>query len=232
MFQSKTVESLFASKESYYDFSSLTDLRIYQSPNFVSLFKGGIPPPNVRLIRIRDCSRLKSLPKNMCTLLPSLEIFEVNECPELESFPKGGLPLNLVRLSIWQCDKQFSSRTGWGLHVLHSLREIRISSNCKEVESFPEEALLPPTLTDISIASFPNLKSLKGFQHFTSLKNLKIKSCHKLQYLPEDGLPTSLSILIIVKCPLLKERCVREKGEEWPKIAHIPSIEIDYELIT
>ncbi|KAK4592226.1 hypothetical protein RGQ29_016656, partial [Quercus rubra] len=226
VFQSKTVESLFASKESYYDFSSLTDLRIYQSPNFVSLFNGGIPPPNVRLIRIRDCSRLKSLPKNMCTLLPSLEIFEVNECPELESFPKGGLPLNLVRLSIWQCDKLFSSRTGWGLHVLHSLREIRISSNCKEVESFPEEALLPPTLTDISIASFPNLKSLKGFQHFTSLKKLKIKSCHKLQYLPEDGLPTSLSILIIVKCPLLKERCVREKGEEWPKIAHIPSIEI------
>ena len=165
----------------------------------------------------------------MCTLLPSLEIFEVNECPELESFPKGGLPLNLVTLCVSYCDKLFSR----GLQDLHFLRQISINGdNCKEVESFPAEALLPPTLIDIIISYFPKLKSLKGFQHLTSLKTLIIFCCNNLQYLPEEGFPTTLSSLIIYRCPLLKQRCEREKGEEWPKIAHIPIIVIDGELIT
>ena len=131
-------------------------------------------------------------------------------------------------LHMLYCDKLFSR----GLQDLHSLRQIRIfGDNCKEVESFPEEALLPPTLTDISISSFPKLKSLKGFQHLTSFKKLYILGCPKLQYLPEEGFPTTLSSLIIDSCPLLKQRCEREKGEEWPKIAHIPNIEIDGELV-
>ena len=113
------------------------------------------------------------------------------------------MPLNLVTLYVSYCDKLFSR----GLQDLHSLREIRIyGDNCKE--SFPEEALLPPTITDIEISSFPKMKSLKGFQHLTSLSSLTIDSC-----------------------PLLKQRCEREKGEEWPKIAHIPIIVIDGEFI-
>ena len=51
----------------------------------------------------------------MRTLLPSLEFLAVGECPELESFTKGGLPLNLEILSLWDCDKLFSRRMGWGL---------------------------------------------------------------------------------------------------------------------
>jgi hypothetical protein len=112
----------------------------------------------------------------------------------------------------------------WGLQGLHSLKELGVGSECKEVESFPEEALLPPTLTTFWISSFPNLKSLngKGFQHLTSLKSLKIWSCDKLQCLPEEGLPKSLSSLEIYDCPLLKERCEKERGEDWLKIADIP----------
>ncbi|KAK4592222.1 hypothetical protein RGQ29_016652 [Quercus rubra] len=247
VWESKNLESLFVSEESYRDLSSLTHLYISSSPNFVSFFS--ICAPNLTTISINNCNKLKSLPENMRTLFPSLEFLEVRQCPKLESFPEGGL--NLVTLYVSYCDKLFSR----GLQDLHSLREIFIDDdNCKEVESFPEEALLPPTLTNINILSFPKLKSLKGFQHLTSLKQLFISNCDnlqyspeegfptnlssliinccpKLQYLPEDGFPTTLSSLIIYSCPLLKQRCEREKGEEWPKIAHIPNIVIDDELI-
>ncbi|XP_075647118.1 putative disease resistance RPP13-like protein 1 [Castanea sativa] len=232
VFESKNLESLFVSEESYHDVSSLTDLSISSSPNFVSFFSGGICAPNLTSISITNCNKLKSLPENMRTLFPSLDYLAVCLCPELESFPEGGLPINLVTLNVWDCEKLFSHRIEWGLQGLHSLRDISISSDCEEVESFPEEALLPPTLTDIRIEYFPNLKSLKGFQHLTSLKSLYIRFCDKLQYLPEEGLPTSLSSLIIEYCPLLKQRCQREKGEEWPKVEHIANIVIDEELIT
>ena len=38
---------------------------------------------------------------------------------------------------------------------------------------------------------------------------------------------TKLKQLYISSCPELKERCAKEKGTEWSKIAHIPYIEID-----
>nr|XP_023926753.1 putative disease resistance RPP13-like protein 1 [Quercus suber] len=228
VWESKNLESLFVSEESCRDLSSLTRLSIHCSPNFVSFFSGGICAPNLTSISICNCNKVKSLPENMRTLFPSLEYLMVRKCPKLESFPEGGLPLNLVSLYVSYCDKLFSR----GLQDLHSLREIIISGgDCKEVESFPEEALLPPTLTDIDISYFPKLKSLKGFQHLASLKNLYIRGCPKLQCLPEEGFPTTLSSLSIYSCPLLKQRCEREKGEEWPKIAHIPNIVIDDELI-
>ncbi|KAM4082159.1 hypothetical protein ACJW30_11G149600 [Castanea mollissima] len=208
VFKSKTLESLFASEESYRDVSSLSYLMILRSPNFVSFFSGGICAPNLTRMTIYKCNKLKLLPENMRTILPSLEVLGVIGCPELESFPKEGLPLNLETLTVWDCDRLFSRRMEWGLQDLHSLTYISISSKCKEVESFPEEAWLPPTLTVIDVRRFPNLKSLKGFQHLTSLGYLHIGDCDNLQYLPEEGFPTSLSILILEGCPLLKQRSV------------------------
>ena len=120
----------------------------------------------------------------------------------------------------------------WGLQALHSLRKFEVSFSSEELESFPEKALLPPTLTDFTISSSPNLKSLNEFQHLTSLQHLDIANCDKLQYLPKEGLPASLSSLRLSGCPLLEKRCDREKGEDWTKIAHIPMIMIEDEVIT
>ena len=231
---SESLESLSVSEGSHQDLISLTFLSIFDCPNFVSFPNGGLCAPNLTEVRMFNCEKLKSLPEGMCTLLPSLESLKLFECPELESFPKGGLPSNLVTLDITVCDKLFSRRMEWGLQGLHSLKQFTIWTGNKKVESFPDEALLPPTLTEFTIGGFSNLKSLnsKGFQHLTSLQRLEIQSCHGLRYLTEERLPASLSSLILTDCPLLKQRCQRDKGKDWPKISHIPFIQIEDEVIT
>ena len=42
---------------------------------------------------------------------------------------------------------------------------------------------------------------------------------------------TKLKKLYINGSPELKERCAKEKGTEWSKIAHIPYIRIDWDVI-
>lgn len=209
IFNCKNLESLSASTGSHLDLTSLTYLKIYRCPTFVSFLSGGICARKLTEIEVFSCKKLKSLPEGMVTLLPSLSSLQLYKCPELDSFPKDGLPSNLKTLTIQYCEKLISCRKEWGLQTLHSLRDFIICSKSEELESFPKEAILPPTLTNFSISSFPNLKSLngKGFQHLTSLKSLMIWSCDKLQCLPEQGLPTSLSVIQIFGCPLLNQQC-------------------------
>ncbi|GMY22692.1 putative disease resistance RPP13-like protein 1 isoform X2 [Fagus crenata] len=228
---SENLESLSVSEGSHQDLTSLTFLRISECPNFVSFASGGLCAPNLTQISIYNCKKLTSLPEAMHTLLPSLVYLDLSYCQELESFPEGGLPSNLVTLKISNCHKLFSHRMEWGLQALHSLRKFKIYFSYEELESFPEKALLPPTLTDFTIKHFSNLKSLNEFQHLTSLQHLNIAFCDNLQCLPKEGLPASLSSLHLFGCPLLEKRCQREKGEDWPKIAHIPMIKIGDEVI-
>ncbi|KAF3957221.1 hypothetical protein CMV_017746 [Castanea mollissima] len=72
--------------------------------------------------------------------------------------------------------------------------------------SFPDEALLPPSLIRFSILTFQNLKLLnsKGLQHLSSLQELSINRCNNLVSLPEEGWPASLSFLYIDNCCKLK----------------------------
>lgn len=69
-----------------------------------------------------------------------------------------GLKFNLVALDITECDKLCSRRMEWGLQGLHSLKQFKIWIGNEKVESFPNEALLPPTLTEFAIQWFSNLK--------------------------------------------------------------------------
>ncbi|KAM4072792.1 hypothetical protein ACB094_11G166300 [Castanea mollissima] len=212
---------------------SLRSLEISNCSNFVSFPEEGLPAPNLTRFSVGNCNNLKALPDQMHSLLPSLRTLSIRLCPELESFPDGGLPTSLNALEIFFCDKLISSRTGWGLQGLSSLRSFCIRGRCENVESFPERALLPSSVTSLEIWNIPHLKSLDGneLQHFTTLKKLGIGCCPNLQSMPEEGLPKSLSFLSVKKCPLLKTRCLREKGEDWPKIAHIPIIKIDEKVI-
>ena len=101
---------------------------------------------------------------------------------------------------ITNCDK-FTSQVEWDLQGLASLPSLKISG-------------------------LPNLRSLNSLelQLLTSLQKLEIHDCPKLQSLTEELLPTSLSVLTIQNCPLLKGQCKFWTGEDWHHIAHIPYV--------
>ncbi|PRQ32403.1 putative leucine-rich repeat domain, L domain-containing protein [Rosa chinensis] len=184
--------------------------------------------PNLKTLLVIKCPKLRSLPQHMHNLLPSLRELSLWDCPELESFPEGGLPSKLEELRIRRCKKLLiGNRMQWGLPTLTSLKFLRVDfEGCEQVvDSFPDEGLLPTTLGSLYINCISKLDG-KGFTQLTSLEWLSISNSPELRCLPDEELPTSLSHLDIDHCPLLEQRCQRETGEDWPKIAHIKTIQI------
>ncbi|PSS24445.1 Disease resistance RPP13-like protein [Actinidia chinensis var. chinensis] len=237
--------------------TSLQSVQIMDCRSMVSFPQGGLPAPNLRRFGLESCLKLKELPEQIQTFCPSLESLELRNCPEIESFPEGGLPSNLRELRISNCKKLVDRRREWGLQRLPSLGQFTLRDDEDVGDSFPEEGLLPSTLTTLWIANLSNLKSLnkRVFQLLCSLKSLVIlrcpqlrslpeegfpaslkflwiSRCPQLQALPEKGLPPSLFELTIFNCPLLKPRCQRDIGDDWHKIVDIPFIEIDGEMIS
>ncbi|XVF23576.1 hypothetical protein REPUB_Repub13aG0050700 [Reevesia pubescens] len=236
--------------------SCLNSLSIYECPNLICFqIEEGFSATNLTSISLWGCKKLKKLPEQMQSVFPSLVELEIKYCPEIESFP--GLPSKLRSIYISSSDKLIAGLISreWSLQSLPLLTQFNIKY-AKEIESFPDEDLLPSTLTHLWIYDLPNLKFLndKGFQHLTSLRSLYISSCPKLKSMLAERLPDSLSDLLIVSCPsletiaverlhdslfhlrisncpLLRKDYKKGKGKDWPKISHIPVIEIDEEVI-
>ncbi|KAB1226311.1 putative disease resistance RPP13-like protein 1 [Morella rubra] len=206
-------------------------------------------PPNLRLLSIFCCEKVQALPNGIHNL-SSLQALNIG-CPGIASFPKEGFPTNLTSLHISDL-KITEALFEWGLHRLTSLKRLVVRGGCLLLVSFPTpEMMLPASLTCLSIASLPNLEYLssEGFRRLAFLEELFIRDCKKLMSFPEDGLPPSLLELQIDECemlktlpnnglplsllqlcirgcPLLKERCMKDQGRDWSKIAHIPYVVI------
>ncbi|XP_059440493.1 putative disease resistance protein At3g14460 [Corylus avellana] len=197
---------------------AILHIAIGYCPNFVSFPKGGIRAPKLSFFYVANCESLRSLPSKMHILLPSLNVFQIFDCPRVQSFPEGGLTSNVVNM-------------GWGLQKLPSLKDLRIGGKYEDVVSFPEPGLLPSGLTYLCIDEFPNMKSWdnKGLQHLTSLQHLRVMNCPKLNCMPEEGLLTSLSVIEIKVCPLLRKQWQSKKGKERRKIPNVDHILIDDE---
>jgi Leucine-rich repeat (LRR) protein len=212
---------------------SLISINIHGCHNFAYFPKEGLRSPNLKEFRIENCRGIRSLPDKMHILLPSLAKLCIQDCPEVESFPEGGLPSNLEEITISDCEKLFARRMEWGLRNFPCVRIFKIIGKSEDVESFPDEGLLPTSLTYLHINGFQHLRSLdsKGLQHLIALEELEIESCPKLECMPEDRLPASLSTLNISDCPLLENEWRRKEGEEWRKIAHVARKSINFQLI-
>lgn len=206
----KNLESLSISSWNDQDLTSLTFLQISECDNFHSFPEKGLPAPKLTWFWIEKCNKLKSLPKDMHSLLLSLQVFRISECPELV-YPKGGLPASLSSLSITSCDEFLRGMQSDDLQHLSLLRDFSIS-NCKIFKSFPPEGLLPRTLTSVYISGIATL-NYKELQHLTSLKELRIENCPELQLISKERLPSSLSFRHITDyCPVNQRQGKRKQN--------------------
>ncbi|KAJ4822559.1 hypothetical protein Tsubulata_228781 [Turnera subulata] len=224
-------EFLCGSRNSIQPFRSLQKLEFIGMPQWkewscaddVDAVGNAIIFPLLKTLSIRQCPKLSKI-KHIS--VPSLHSLYLINCSELELVglseeEDGSLPSTLQQL--WIDD--IARLVRWGLHKLPSLSTLRLADN-QDIESFPDIILLPSSLSEIRISNLGNIKSLdyEGLRHLTCLQTLGIYDCPKLERIPEEGLPSSLSNLSIGGCPLLMERCWSEGGEDWPKISHIRTI--------
>ncbi|THG05830.1 hypothetical protein TEA_009007 [Camellia sinensis var. sinensis] len=98
------------------------------------------------------------------------------------------------------------------------------------VKYLPDQLQHLTTLRDLSLQYFYGLETLpEWLGNLSSLHSLHLCWCLDLMNLPSlEAMQrlTNLRSLKIQYCPLMKERCARESGQEWHKIAHIPSIDV------
>ncbi|XVF71439.1 hypothetical protein PTKIN_Ptkin12aG0037500 [Pterospermum kingtungense] len=179
----------------------------------------------LRSLRI-DWTRLNSLPKEI-EHLSSLESLDVISCNSLVTLPENELRglSSLSSFCLQLCDKLASLSDG--VRYLTSLQDLLING-CPELNSLPQSIQHLSALRSLSIWGCKGLTSLPNeIEHLTSLSLLDIEWCPNLMCLPQ-GLQSlmALKTLMIVGCPHLERRCNKERGEDWPIIAHIPSIEI------
>ncbi|PPS04551.1 hypothetical protein GOBAR_AA16120 [Gossypium barbadense] len=117
------------------------------------------------------------------------------------------------------------------LQHLTSLKDLEIW-NCKEVdlEGMQWEAL--KNISGLEILNIPTLVSLpRGLQHLTNLRLLRLTDLPNLTSLPDEmRCLTSLEYLQITEVPQLEERCRKDSGADWHKIAHIPKIRLYNEV--
>ncbi|XP_048428673.1 putative disease resistance RPP13-like protein 1 isoform X2 [Pyrus x bretschneideri] len=215
-------------------FPQLRDLSIRSCVNLESLSFEAVDGKisHLKSLSVFGCKNLRSFPKQLHAFNDLREL-RISALPNLESVAEEGLPLNLEVFEVCYCDKLKPSAK-WRLEESF-LRQFSIGGRGSEdlFGMLLKEKLLPTTLKNLYIYGLPSLKSFdgKGLQHLTSLKRLQIHCCDNLEFLPEEGLPISLSFLSIERCSSLKKRYQNKRGDDWSKIAGIPCIKIDEKVI-
>ncbi|RYQ88220.1 hypothetical protein Ahy_B09g095543 isoform H [Arachis hypogaea] len=203
----------------------LQEIHIFFCDKLVSFAGEGLAAPNLTHLEVTWCSKLEALPCDMKSLLPSLQSLNIQRCPNICRLAEGGLPPNLKSLEVGICEEQMRDLS-W-MTNLHALTHLTISGyGCKNIKSYPEVGSLPylPSLTTLKICFFDNLETLECNEllRLTSLQQLHIDWCPKLENMEGEKLPPSLLLLQLRWCGLLGEQCKNKHQLIWPKISNIP----------
>ncbi|XP_072078152.1 putative disease resistance RPP13-like protein 1 [Arachis hypogaea] len=177
------------------------------------------------------CRSLKSV-STLWMAAPQLEKLSLVDCREIDLCDTGHPHRSLRYLEIIYSEKLVSSAAFMhpqfhGITSLIFYCEIADYSEC--VKSFPKEGWLPASLESLTIKGLSSVGTLecKGLAHLTTLQELRIDYCVKLENIEGEKLPASLIKLGIYDSPLLAERCEKKDPQIWPKISHIPAIQVD-----
>ncbi|KAL5763516.1 hypothetical protein ACOSP7_019780 [Xanthoceras sorbifolium] len=194
---------------------------------------------SLRILNISNCENLEYLCDDIGHL-KTLRTLEICICPSLLSLPCSIKYLtSLENLILTKCEK-LNLRIGMeeddNREDFNSTRvQLRtlIIQGLPKMEEFPQWLLHVNTLESLTIFDCPNFTALReSLQNLKSLKALYILKCPKLTSLPENiRRLITLRRLAITGCPALSERCKKDTGEDWNKIAHIPLIWLDGEKI-
>ncbi|XP_031259730.1 putative disease resistance RPP13-like protein 1 [Pistacia vera] len=204
---------------------SVQHLRISECPS-MALFPEEDIPTNITSLYVGEPKIYNSLAGWGFHKFTSLRSLSVSGCPNAVSFPEEEmgmkLPSSLTEMSISGFPK-LKYLSPKGFQDLTSLEKLWINDcpNLTSLLDFPSSLLL------LSIHCCQNLTSLRDLSSL--FVELWISSCLNLASLPD--LPSSLLQLWVSDCPLLKQRCKRDKGQDWPKITHIPCVLIDGKFI-
>ncbi|KAJ8426774.1 hypothetical protein Cgig2_034033 [Carnegiea gigantea] len=173
----------------------------------LELSPASVLPPNLRKLKISLCTKLTSLPHNVGSALPRLELLHISNCPEMEPFPPDSFPPNLEILHFEDCQRLISNYADWQIDGLVFLKELVIKQFQLSLLSLE---------TNACIREYGPLSStnyIEQLQRLTYLKELNIRSCRRVALATFfDGLPRSLHRLVIQDCPAR-----RLKGNEQRK---------------
>ncbi|KAJ7943920.1 Disease resistance protein [Quillaja saponaria] len=235
---------------------SLTTLELKHCPNLTSLPDGMMRELTcLEVLEIRGFNKLEVL-SNELIGLNALQILMIQNCDVLESFPEQawrGL-ISLQKLDVSFCTRLKSLSEGF--QHLTSLQNLVIW-NCPELVAFPNGVSQLTSLRSLSVygpiggENWPCVLP-EGFQYIPMLQILILERLHILSLPDCLGDLISLQVLVIVECPKLislpesiqrltnlqklkikgchrelHQRCRRETGGDWHKIAHIPHVMID-----
>ncbi|XP_057742149.1 putative disease resistance RPP13-like protein 1 [Arachis stenosperma] len=182
--------------------------------------------PCLRFLHIYKCGSLKSV-SSLWMAAPQLEDLILLDCPEMDLCAPGVPHRSLRSLQI---DEKLVSTAAFMNSQFHGLTDLTIDGKYGEsVKSLPKEGWLPASLESLTLFSMKSVETLecKALAHLTSLQKLSIQFCRKLQNMEGDKLPASLIRLSINGSPLLGKRCQKKDPQLWPKISHIPAIQVD-----
>ena len=212
--------------------SGLETLNVQECSSLKSIPSGEFPSTLTQLW-IWNCKKLESIPGKMLQNLTSLQLLDICNCPEVVSSPEAFLSPNLKFLAISYCQNMKRPLSEWGLHRLTSLTLFVIRGPFPDVVSFSDDhgsqLFLPTALKELRICDFQSLKSVAsmGLRNLISLEILELSNCPQVgSVVPKEGLPPTLAELAIAGCPILEKRCLKNKGKDWLKIAHIPKVVI------
>ncbi|XP_058211762.1 putative disease resistance protein RGA3 [Rhododendron vialii] len=215
--------------------TSLQKLSIRGCRELRFLPKGLRQPTLVRLEMI-ECSNLTEASPVELRNLTSLQHLELDRCNSrwARAWEEGQFCLTSLRtLDVGHFSEELDYFPWPELAKARNPQHYPFMSlESLELWGWPKLKCLPnqlrhlTTLRNLGINKFAELEALpEWLGNFSSLESLELYWCRNLRSLPSlenFQCLKNLQSLNITRCPLLTEMC-KEGGEEWHKIAHIPT---------